>query len=111
MKRFTVLLAIIICVVLTGCQSVITMEKVEVSATVVEMQYEDSLIWYNPALKMPQSLPAEYLVTISYEDISQTFNNQTLYESVNEGDTIQMILCKEYDEAGNLIRQTLQFPE
>lgn len=112
MKRFTVLLAIIImCVVLTGCQSVIVREKIEVSATVTEMQYEVSLVWYNPALKMPQVLPAEYLVTISYEDISETFDDQTLYESVKEGDTIQMILCKDYDEDGNLIKQTLQFPE
>lgn len=111
MKRFTVLLAIIMCVALTGCQSVIVREKIEVSATVTEMQYEDSWIFFNPALKMPQIFPEEYLVTISYEDISETFDDKTLYESVEEGNTILMVLCKDYDEDGNLIKQTLQFPE
>lgn len=112
MKRFTVLLAIIImCFALTGCQSVIVIEKAEVSATVTEMQYEDAWIFFNPALKMPQVFPEEYSVTISYEDISETFDDQDLYESVEKGDKIKMILCKYYDEDGNLIKQTLQIPE
>ena len=123
MKRFTVILAIIMCVALTGCQSVIVIEKnevsassivsekVEVLATVTEMQYEDSWIFFNPALKMPQVFPEKYLVTISYEDILETFEDKTLYEPVEEGNTIQMILCKDYDKDGNLIKQTLQFPK
>lgn len=111
MKRFTLLLAIIMCVILTGCQSVIVREKNDVYATVTEVQYKDSSVWYNPALKMPQVLPEKYLVTISYEGISETFDNKTLYESVKEGDTIQMILCSDYDENGNLIKQTLEIPE
>lgn len=110
MKRFSVL-AIIMCVVLTSCQSVIVTEKIEVSATVTEMQYEDSRIFFNPATKMPQVFHEKYLVTISYEDISETFDDKTLYESVKEGSTIQMILCKDYDEDGSLIRKKLQFPE
>lgn len=119
MKRFTVLLAIIMCVVLTGCQSVFVREKTEVSATVTEMQYEDSyttlMPMYNAATKttmlIPQSHSAQYLVTITYEGISETFDDKTLYESVKEGDIIQMILCEDYDEDDNLIKQTLQFPE
>lgn len=118
MKRFTVLLAIM-CVVLTGCQSVIVREKNEVSATVTEMQYEDSyttfMPMYNVASKttmlLPQTHSAQYLVTITYEGISETFDDKTLYESVKEGDIIQMILCKDYDKDNNLIKQTLQFPE
>lgn len=111
MKRFTALLAIIMCVVLTGCQSDIVREKIEVSAIVTEKQYKDSYFRYNPALKMPQRVSAKYLVTISYEDISETFVFKSLYESVEEGDSIHMILCKDYDENGRLIKQTLQFPE
>lgn len=119
MNRFTVLLATIICIVLTGCQAVVVREKIEVSATITKMQYEASYTtrrsMYNPATKtmMPrtQTHSAQYLVTISYEDISETFNDQTLYEAVKEGDIIQMILCKSYDEDGKLIKQTLQFSE
>ncbi len=119
MKRFTVLIAIIMCVVLTGCQSVTVREKIEVSATVTNMQYEASyttlMPMYNAATRttmlMPISHPAQYLVTITYESVSKTFDDQTLYESVKEGDTIQMILCKDFDEDNNLIRQTLLLPE
>lgn len=31
---------------------------------------------------------------IAYEDLSQEFNNRSLYASVNVGDTIQVILYK-----------------
>mgnify|MGYP000516744321 FL=1 len=60
---------------------------------------------------IPQTHPARYLVTISYEDVSETFNDRNLYENVKEGDTIQMVLYKGYDKDDNLIKQTLQFPE
>lgn len=59
MKRFTVLFTIILFIVLTGCQSVVPMEKIEVSATVTEKQYEAShttlIPTFNPEPK-PQHL-------------------------------------------------------
>ncbi len=119
MKRFALLITFIMCVVLTGCQSAVVSEKTKVSATITEMQYEDSYItfipMFNAATKTttlrPQTHSAQYLVTVTYEGISETFDNQTLYEAVKEGDTIQMILCKNYDKDGDLINQTLQLPE
>ena len=107
------------CVVLTGCQSVTVIEKSDVSATVTKMQYEASytafIPMYNAATKttmyLPSEQPEQYLVTINYESVSEIFDNQTLYESVKEGDTIQMILCKYYDKDNNLIKETLLLPE
>lgn len=94
-------------------------EENEVSTIIAEMQYESSYILqlptYNSITKTTtirqQPYPAKYLVTITYENISETFNDKTLFEKVKEGDIIQMILCKSYDKNGNLIKQTLQFPE
>lgn len=112
MKRFVlVLVSIIMSVVLASCQSIEKEERMEVTATITEMQYEDSMVFFNPALKMSQILTEKYWVTITFEDISETLDDQTLYESVKEGDTIQMILYKAYDENGNLIKQRLYLPE
>ena len=109
-RRFCLVLAII-CIVLTACHAVTSIEKVEVSGTVTQMQYEKDFVRYNPALKMSQLYPEQYLVTITYEDISETFDNQTLYEKVKEGDTVQIILCNGYDEERNLVWQGLELPE
>jgi hypothetical protein len=117
MKRFVLLVAIIMCTILTGCQLIEKEEKINVNAEVTDMQYERSYVTKRP-MKMGETYtyvsqrhPARYLVTISYEDVSETFNDENLYESVKEGDTIQMILYKGYDKNDNLIKQTLQFPE
>lgn len=117
MKRFILLVVIIMCVALTGCQIIEKEEKIDVNATVTDMQYRSSYVTMMPIYTgktttlIPQTHPARYLVTISYEDVSETFNNRNLYENVKEGDTIQMVLYKGYDKDGNLIKQTLQFPE
>ena len=117
MKRFILLVVIIMCVVLTGCQAIEKEEKIDVNATVTDMQYRVPYVTMIPIytgktlLYFPQSHPARYLVTISYEDVSETFDNINLYNNVKKGDTIQMVLCKSYDKDDNLIKQTLQFPE
>lgn len=117
MKRFILLVVIIMCVALTGCQTTEKEEKIDVNATVTDMQYQSSYVTMIPIFNgktttlIPQTHPARYLVTISYEDVSETFDNSTLYENVKEGDTIQMVLYKGYDKDDNLIKQTLQLPE
>ena len=100
---------------------VVSNDKIEISGIVTNIQYEDSHITYvpryNPATKTTMLSPiyhsAQYLVTItsSEENISQTFNNQTLYENVKVGDSLQMILRKDYDKNGELINKTLEFPQ
>lgn len=119
MKRFIVLLAIIMGGVILICQSVYTKESSEVIGTVTDMEYNDSyttfISVYNAGTKtpmlIPQKHPAQYLVTITYEGISETFDDQTLYESVKEGDAIQIVLYKYYDKNDDLIKQNLQLPE
>lgn len=117
MKRFILLVVIIMCVTLTGCQTIKKEEKIDVNATVTDMQYRSPYIILRPIIYngnpavIPQTILARYLVTISYEDVSETFDDKKLYENVKEGDTIQMVLYKVYDKDDNLIEQTLQFPE
>lgn len=117
MKRFILLVVIIMCVALTGCLAIEKEEKIDVNATVTDIQYRSSYVTMTPIFNgktttiIPQTHPACYLVTISYEDVSETFNDRNLYENVKEGDTIQMVLYKGYDKDDNLIKQTLQFPE
>lgn len=117
MKRFILFVVIIMCIALTGCQTIAREEKIDVNATVTDMQYRSSYVTMMPIYNgktttlIPQTHPARYLVTISYEDVSETFNNRNLYENVKKGDTIQMVLYKGYDKDDNLIKQTLQFSE
>lgn len=119
MKRFIWFIAIIMCVVFVSCQLATVEEKVEVSATITEMEYKASYVYflptYNSATKtttiISQPHPAQYLVTITYENITQTFDDKDLYESVQKGDTIQIILCNYYDKDNNLLEQELKLPE
>ena len=117
MKRLITFLTIILCVILTGCNPVDAEEKLEVTATVTDMQYKDSYITMMPVYTgefvtfVSQTHPAQYLVTICYEDVSETFNNKSLYERVKKDDTLQMILYKGYDKDNNLIKQYLSLPE
>ena len=92
-------------------------EKINVTATVSNMEYSSSYVTICPMFTgktlicIPQMHPSCYLVTISYENVSETFDDINLYERVKKGYTIQMILYKGYDKESNLIRQTLRFSE
>ncbi len=117
MKRFVLCVVIIICVTFTGCQKVEREERESVTATVTNVRYRSAYVTQNmiytgkTMIMTPVSHPAQYLVTITYEDLSKTFDNSDLYEKVEEGQSIQMILYKGYDKDDNLIKETLQFPE
>ena len=84
MKRFILLVVIIMCIALTGCQTIEKEEKIDVNATVTDMQYRSSYVTFLPIYNgktttlIPQTHPARYLVTISYEDVSETFNDRNL---------------------------------
>jgi len=54
-----------------------------------------------------QWFPESNLVTVSYDDISATFDNKEVYEIVEEGDTIQVVLHQTYDKNGNLKKRSL----
>ncbi len=117
MKRTIILFTLLVLILsLTGCGG--TVEKSEVDAVVTKLQYnppEDYISpEYNFILKMPMltlhTRPAEYLVTISYEGISVTFNDQKLFESLKEGDTITMVLVKKYNKNNKIVSKSLQYP-
>ena len=87
-----------------------------VEATVIDREYHEGYttvipIWNGKFFMfVPVENPEEYLVTIVYEDVSQTFDDSDLYHRVKEGDTIQMELyiCYLDDE---IVEKKLQFPE
>lgn len=90
-------------------------DEKEVTASVIRKKYESpyvTMISMN-SCTVPQSHAARYLVTMSCEaeDVSVTYNDETLYKTVNEGDSIQMMLYKAYDKDDNLIgKPELRFP-
>lgn len=117
MKRVILLFLVLICVLLTGCQKVEREERTVVTATVTNRNHAISYTTMMPIRNgkittyIPQYHPATYHVTVSYEGVKQTFNNQELYESVEVGDTLQVILYHGYDRDNKLIKETLLMPE
>lgn len=112
MKRFILFLVLFVCMLLLlyKCSNVETRDS-EVFGTVTDMQYKDSYSSWNAATKTPQYHPKEYLVTITYEGITQTFNSKSLYETVNEGDSVCVILHEYiYIDLG-IAEQTLVLPQ
>ena len=77
--------------------------------------YTTFITIYNSQTKsttlIPIIHPEQYFVTITYKDISETFDSKSLYLSVKEEDKINMILINYYDGEDNLVKQTLKLPE
>lgn len=86
-----------------------TAVKTEVIATISERQYEEAIypIINNP-IKVYQ--PEKYLVTITYNEFSKTYNNKVLYEQFNEGDDICIILVQNFSQDGELVYQDFVLP-
>ena len=102
MKRFLVVV-IIMCVILTGCESNPSREQItfreqieEVSGIVTDKEEQPELVFIPGMNAFLPTGKTRYLVTITYEHLSQTFENQDLYETVEEGDTIQVVLHETY---------------
>lgn len=114
-RSITLIVVLFTCLfMLAGCQNVVEEQSEEVTATVTDIHKHSSYItyYYSPATKtmLPQSHPARYHVTITYEDLSQEFNNRNLYDSVSVGDTIQVILYKGWNSDGELVVRELRIP-
>lgn len=88
----------------------LSVERIEVDATVTKLQHEESHMRFSPATKMLRATPEKYLVTISYGRILETFNDEDLYNRVKKGDSIKMILMNYY-LWGKLIDWDLRLPE
>lgn len=95
MKRFILVITIVMCIFMTGCQSIAKEEEIEVTATVTEVRYRGSYTTFIPIFNgktstlIPQFHPERYLVTVAYDDLTETFNDEPLYDKVKEGDEVQ----------------------
>lgn len=105
------------CMFLAGCENV-QPEKQIVTAVIVDKEYvkaQSKYGYYFDAWKGKyrwkfKHFPAEYNVTIEYEGITKSYNNQQLYDSYQIGDEIEMELTTYYDEENNLITDGLYTP-
>lgn len=118
MKQLKIAILLIVTLsILSGCGY--TTKERNVIATVTSMEYTPSSTFpmpiYNPALKMPMIMyvpqPEKYEVVISYENVSRTYDNQELYDSVKVDDHLTMTLVEYYDDDGKLQGQDLKFPD
>ena len=111
MRRFKILtVTLVVLVLLSGC--CYTTKEHHVTATVTDKQYTESefYMFYCHPVYMPMTTPEMFEVTISYEGISTTYDNQKLYNSVEVGMRIDMILVDYYDKDGRLIDSILRLP-
>lgn len=115
-KRNTILIVSLLSIVLvlSGCKDSVEVtkeQKQEVTATVTDINKTivPPTYYFSPATKtmMPLFHPTKYNVTVTYEDLSQEFNNQDLYDSVCIGDTIQVILYESWNSEGEAKKELL----
>lgn len=116
MKR--IIVSTIVCAlmafVFAGCARVVSEDVTEVTAEVIEMEYKRSYTTYIPlrvgktTVMSPQYHSAKHYVTIRFEDITETFDDEELYDRVKEGDQITAYFYRGYDKAGELVRTKLK---
>lgn len=115
MKRSTILLIIAILFLLTGCEQR-THEYTTVEGIVTNLEYEEDkflpIPYYNSITKMTnirqQYFPEHNYVTITYGDLSKTFDDKNLYNEVEIGDTVEITLHQVYDKNHSLIEEELE---
>ena len=118
MKRwFIVMIAVLLLfsIVLAGCKRVTETEEQVVVGTVTERRFRASRTTYThvnfgkSSVPLAHIHPAEYLVTITYGDISHTFNNVTLYRTCDVGDSVEVTLVRGYTADHELVQEYLQY--
>ena len=56
--------------------------------------------------------PAKFLVTVTYDDITETFDSEKLFNAVENGEEIQLILLQKFDkETGELVHEYLKLAD
>ena len=116
MKRTILMLTLILCILLTGCEKVVEKETFKVTAIVVKKDHTDSFTTYmyidvgETTTMIPQTYPEQFNVTLKYENMVQLLDNQALYKSVSVGDEVEVYLYKGYNKDHELITQRLIFP-
>jgi len=92
-------------------------EEHEVMGTVTALEYHDSDTTFTPinagkvTTFMSHQHSEQYLITVTYQDLTDTFDDKTLYQRVQRGDSVKLILCNSYDKNHELIHQSLSLAE
>lgn len=84
--------------------------KIEiVQATISDKQFkeEHSVAGY----RFFSHYPAEYNVTIRYEDLVKVYDSKELYDAVETGETIEMKMTTYYDPNGNVKSRKIEMVE
>lgn len=83
MKKSAIFLSILLlCILLTGCKTVVNVEDKPVAVTITDAYYKASWIQPVRAGKVTTFIthPAQYNIVVEYEDITYIFDNQELYD-------------------------------
>lgn len=115
MKLKYLFVMVLMAALLTGC--VEEYKTTTVKAVVIEKDY-DAPKTTTKRVKQGEGYvnkkkhhPAEYDVTVSYNNIEAEFDNKKLYNSVKEGQKVQVIYEKGYDKNGKLVSETLKYTD
>lgn len=116
MKKIIVCIALFVVFagILMGCSRIVTEEIVEVTVVVVEKDYRASYTTYTYVKvgqvtnMIPNRHPEKHYVTVEFEDMTETFEDEDLYDRVKEGESITVFLYRGYDENGVLVRKELR---
>ena len=117
MKRYMILTTalIIICMVLTGCNRTTDVDNEQkVTATVTAKDHSKEhvnrvyQVVDGKTFTIIETVPAKYRVTVNYKGIEHTFDNKDMYENVDVGDSITVILVNGYNKDHELITQYIK---
>ena len=92
-----------------------TNEKV-VEAIVTSKNYKEEHTFYRQIhvgdtwMSLPQTNKEKHLVTVEYSNITETFDSELLYNSVEEGEAVNIILFTAYNSKEEIVRQELRLP-
>ena len=83
-------------------------EKIpNVKATVIDKEYRENDSYYLIGTTIGIDQEYEYLLTFRYNDVSTIIQNQTLYNALDIGSTINVDLYIYYDKNGNATSKEL----
>ena len=116
MKKFLRVLSILVifCCLISGC-SYKEPETTVVKATVTSKEYIEDYTdygYYFDAWKGKfrwkfKHFPAEYNVTVQYNDLVKNYDSKSLYDAVEIGDTIDMELTTYFNSEGEIQFQSI----
>lgn len=106
-RKFAIVLLVVLAMFqLAGCAA--KSEAVPVTAQVIDKEYVGSHLEYGYHYDMLygkfrfmyKMMPSEYNITVQYEDITKTFESQSLYNAYEIDDTMEVVLTTYYDSDG-----------